>query len=80
MILSSYHGNNKLMLHSESQRRQHSWLTFLYLLPSTKPIMHWSSNIKVAALKAGLANQEYSKKQKRLMFNYRTVGPSGLKT
>ena len=31
-------------------------------------------------MKAGLANQEYSKKQKRLMFNYRTVGPSGLKT
>ena len=42
--------------------------------------MHWSSNIKVAALKAGLANQEYSKKQKRSMFNYRTVGASGLKT
>ena len=42
--------------------------------------MHWSSNIKAAALKAGLANQEYSKKQKRLMFNYGTVGPSGLET
>ena len=80
MILSSYHGNNKLMLHSESQRRQHSWLTFLYLPTSTKPIIHWSYNIKVTALKAGLANEEYSKKQKRLMFNYRTVGPSGLKT
>ena len=58
---------------------RHCLLTGRYLQPC-KPIMHWSSNIKVAALKAGLANLEYSKKQKRLMFNYRTVGPSGLKT
>ena len=54
------------MLHSESQRMQHGWLTLLYLPTSTKPIMHWSSNMKVAALKAGLANQEYSKKQEKV--------------
>ena len=37
-------------------------------------------DIKVAVLKAGLANQEYRKKQEmRLIFNYGTVGPKGLK-
>ena len=35
--------------------------------------------MKVAVLKAGLANQEYRKKQEmRLIFKYGTVGPSGL--
>ena len=36
-------------------------------------------DMDVAVLKAGLANQEYSKKlEMRLIFNYGTVGPSGL--
>ena len=36
-------------------------------------------NMKVAVLKAGLANQEYRKKQEmRLIFKYGTVGPRGL--
>ena len=36
-------------------------------------------NMKVAVLKAGLANQEYRKKQEmRLIFRYGTVGPRGL--
>ena len=35
--------------------------------------------MKVAVLKAGLANQEYRKKQEmRLIFKYGTVGPRGL--
>ena len=35
--------------------------------------------MNVAVLKAGLANQEYRKKQEmRLIFNYGAVGPSGL--
>ena len=40
---------------------------------------HTLENMKVAVLKAGLANQEYRKKQEmRSIFNYGTVGPSGL--
>ena len=35
--------------------------------------------MNVAVLKAGLANQEYCKKQEmRSTFNYGAVGPSGL--
>ena len=40
---------------------------------------HTMENMKVALLKAGLANQDYRKKQEmRLIFNYGTVGPKGL--
>ena len=40
---------------------------------------HTLEDLKVAVLKAGLANQEYRKKQKmRLLFKYETVSPSGL--
>jgi len=40
---------------------------------------HTLEEMKVAVLKAGLANQEYRKKQEmRSIFNYETVGPSGL--
>ena len=40
---------------------------------------HTLENMKVAVLKADLANQEYRKKQEmRSIFNYGTVGPSGL--
>ena len=40
---------------------------------------HTLEDMKVAVLKAGLANQEYRKKQEmRLMFKYATVGPRGL--
>ena len=40
---------------------------------------HTLEDLKVAVLKAGLANQEYLKKQEmRLTFKYRTVSPSGL--
>ena len=40
---------------------------------------HTLEDIKVAVLKAGLANQDYRKKQEmRLIFKYGTMGPSGL--
>ena len=40
---------------------------------------HTMEDMKVALLKAGLANQDYRKKQEmRLIFNYGTVGPKGL--
>ena len=40
---------------------------------------HTLEDLKVAVLKAGLANQEYRKKQEmRLIFKYGTVSPSGL--
>ena len=40
---------------------------------------HTLEDMKVAVLKAGLANQEYRKKQEmRLIFKYGTVGPRGL--
>ena len=40
---------------------------------------HTLDDIKVALLKAGLANQDYRKKQEmRLIFKYGTMGPSGL--
>ena len=40
---------------------------------------HILEDMKVAVLKAGLANQEYRRKQEmRLIFKYGTVGPSGL--
>ena len=40
---------------------------------------HTLEEMKVAVLKAGQANQEYRKKQEMtLIFNYGTVGPSGL--
>ena len=40
---------------------------------------HTLEDMKVAVLKAGLANQEYRKKQEMgLIFNYGTVGPKGL--
>ena len=40
---------------------------------------HTLEDMNVAVLKAGLANQEYRKKQEmRSIFNYGTVGPSGL--
>ena len=40
---------------------------------------HTFEDMNVAVLKAGLANQEYRKKlEMRLIFNYGTVGPSGL--
>ena len=40
---------------------------------------HSLEDMKVAVLKAGLANQEYSKKQEmRLIFKYGTAGPRGL--
>ena len=40
---------------------------------------HTLEDMKVAVLKAGLANQEYRKKQEmRLIFKYETVGPRGL--
>ena len=40
---------------------------------------HTMEDMKVAVLKAGLANQEYRKKQEmRLIFNYGTVAPKGL--
>ena len=40
---------------------------------------HTLEEMKVAVLKAGQANQEYRKKQEmKLIFNYGTVGPSGL--
>ena len=42
-------------------------------------VNHTLEDIKVAVLKAGLANQEYRKKQEmRLIFKYGTVSPSGL--
>ena len=41
---------------------------------------HTLEDMKVAVLKAGLANQEYRKKQEmRFIFNYGTLGPKGLK-
>ena len=40
---------------------------------------HTLEEMKVAVFKAGQANQEYRKKQEMtLIFNYGTVGPSGL--
>ena len=40
---------------------------------------HTLEDMKVAVLKAGLANQEYRKKQEmRLIFKYGTVSPRGL--
>ena len=40
---------------------------------------HTLEDLKVAVLKAGLANQEYQKKQEmRSIFKYGTVSPSGL--
>ena len=40
---------------------------------------HTMEDMKVVVLKAGLANQDYRKKQEmRLIFNYGTVGPKGL--
>ena len=53
-------------------------MTFLYLTTSLQA-NHTLEDMKVAVLKAGLVNQEYRKKQEmRLIFNYGTVGPSGL--
>ena len=40
---------------------------------------HTHEDLKVAVLRAGLANQEYQKKQEmRFIFKYGTVSPSGL--
>ena len=39
---------------------------------------HTLEDLKVAVLKAGLANQKYRKKQMQLIFKYETVCPSGL--
>ena len=53
-------------------------MTFLYLPISTRA-NHTPEDMKVAVLKAGLANQEYRKKQEILLISkYGTVAPSGL--
>ena len=55
-------------------------MTFLYL-PTSTEANHTLEDMKVAVMKAGLANrlanQEYRKKQMRLIFNM-GCGPSGL--